>query len=99
MKYYLCKYVPPRADFLATLSENEKRLAGEHVAFMNDLLNKGVIVAHGPVIDKAGNYGLSIYQLADDLDISTITSKDPIVMSSIGHYEHYPMLGLTVRGN
>ena len=25
MKYYLCKYIPPRADFLATMTADEKQ--------------------------------------------------------------------------
>ena len=77
MKYYLCKYIPPRADFLATMTADEKAWMKQHGAFLDDLLEKGQIVAHGPVMDPSGGYGVSLYQIADDQDIAKITSEDP----------------------
>lgn len=98
MKYYLCKYIPPRDDFLATMSDDEKRWMTQHGAFLDDLLESGVIVAHGPVMDPAGGYGVSIYRIDDDQDIASFTSRDPIVENGVGHYEHHPMLHLKARG-
>lgn len=97
MKYYLCKYIPPRDDFLATMSDDEKTWMAQHGAFLDDLLEKGVIVAHGPVMDPAGGYGVSLYRIADDQDIVSFTSRDPVVMNGAGHYEHHPMLHLKAR--
>ncbi|WP_421507691.1 YciI family protein [Erwinia rhapontici] len=94
MKYYLCKYIPPRADFLATMTEDERDLMQRHGAFLNDLLSKGLVVAHGPVIDEQGGYGVSLYKIPDNQDISTITAEDPIVKGGVGHYTHHPMLHL-----
>lgn len=98
MKYYLCKYIPPRADFLATMTENEKNWMGQHGAYLDRLLGEGKIVAHGPVMDPAGGYGVSLYQIADDEEIEALTSRDPIVQNGAGHYEHHPMLHLKFRG-
>lgn len=98
MKHYLCKYIPPRPDFLATLSADEKTWMGQHGAFLNDLLDKGVVVAHGPVIDPAGSYGVSLFQIDDEQDIAAITSQDPIVQNGVGHYEHFKMAQLKARG-
>jgi len=50
MKFYLCKYIPPRADFLATMTAEESKWMKQHGDFLNNLLDKGLIVAHGPVI-------------------------------------------------
>jgi uncharacterized protein YciI len=97
MKFYLCKYIPPRADFLATMTAEEKKWMKQHGDFLNNLLDKGLIVAHGPVMDPSGGYGVSLYQIADDQDIATITSEDPIVKNGAGHYEHHPMLPLKSR--
>lgn len=98
MKYYLCKYIPPRADFLATMSADEQALMQQHGSYLNQLLERGVAVAHGPVIDEAGGYGVSLYRIDDDQEISALTSEDPIVKHGLGHYEHYTMLHLRVRG-
>jgi len=97
MKNYLCKWIPPRSDFLATLSEHEKALMAEHGAFLNDLLEKRIIVAHGPVLDEEGGYGVSLYCIADDEEIGAFTSQDPFVTHGLGHYEHFVMPHLTSK--
>ena len=97
MKHYLCKFIPPRIDFLATMTAHEIVLMKQHGDFLNELLVKGIIVAHGPVIDPAGGYGLSLYKVSDDQDMKAMTSSDPIVKNGVGHYEIYPMLHLRTR--
>jgi uncharacterized protein YciI len=97
MKYYLCKFIPPRADFLATMSADEREWMGQHGVYLNKLLDVGLIVAHGPVIDGTGGYGVSLFQIPDDQDVTALTSADPIVKNGVGHYEHYTMLHLTAR--
>ncbi|MBP2851357.1 YciI family protein [Dickeya oryzae] len=97
MKNYLCKWIPPRADFLATMSAEEREWMGQHGVFLNKLVDQGIIVAHGPVIDDGDGYGVSLYQIADDEDIASFTSQDPIVKNGVGHYEHYVMLHLVSR--
>lgn len=98
MKHYLCKYIPPRVDFLTTMTADEKAWMKQHGAFLDDLLEKGLVVAHGPVMDPAGGYGVSLFRIPDDLDIAAITSQDPLVKNGAGHYQHHPMLHLKVRG-
>ncbi|MCF9021706.1 MULTISPECIES: YciI family protein [Pseudomonas syringae group] len=98
MKFYLCKYLPPRADFLATMTDIERALMAQHGAYLNELLDKDVIVAHGPVMDEQGGYGVSLYQIDDDQEVDDFTSHDPLVRQGVGHYEHYPMLHLKARG-
>lgn len=95
MKYFLCKYLPPRADFLQ--SPEEGAWMKQHGAYMDALLEQGIIVAHGPVMDPAGGYGVSLYQIAEDQEIGTYTSQDPIVLNGAGHYEHFPMHHLRSR--
>ncbi|WP_158178293.1 YciI family protein [Pseudomonas viridiflava] len=98
MKFYLCKYLPPRADFLATMTDIERALMAQHGAYLNELLDKDVIVAHGPVMDEQGGYGVSLCQIDDDQEVDNFTSHDPLVRQGVGHYEHYPMLHLKARG-
>ncbi|MGB8664729.1 MAG: hypothetical protein WCD24_08215 [Serratia inhibens] len=54
-------------------------------------------MAHGPVIDEKGGYGVSLYQIPDEQNIAAITAEDPIVKNGVGHYEHYSMLHLKAR--
>jgi uncharacterized protein YciI len=97
MKFFLCKYIPPRPDFLATMSPEERALMKRHGNYMNDLLAQGLIVAHGPVMDPAGGYGVSLYQIGDEQDIAAFTSQDPVVKGGVGHYEHFAMPSLRSR--
>jgi uncharacterized protein YciI len=98
MKYYLCKFLPPRADFLATMTPEEVDLMKRHGAFLNDLLDKGIVVAHGPVDDPAGGWGLSLYQVADDVDVKALASQDPMVTAGGARYDVLPMRHLRSRG-
>ncbi|APP78671.1 YciI family protein [Xanthomonas hortorum] len=98
MKSYFCKYIPPRSDFLSTMTEEETSLMQQHGAFLDQRLAEGLILAHGPVIDDTGGFGLSLYQIADDQQIADFTAQDPMIQNGIGHYAHYPMLHLKVRG-
>lgn len=80
------------------MSAEERGWMQQHGAYMDGLLEKGVIVAHGPVMDPAGGYGVSLYQIADDGDIAAYTLQDPIVKNGAGHDEHYPMPRPRSRG-
>ncbi|MCR8958783.1 YciI family protein [Variovorax sp. S2] len=97
MKYFLARFLPPRADFLATMSPDEVNLMKEHGAFLNDLLQKGVVVAHGPVADPAGGWGLSLYQVEDGQDVRALAQEDPMVRSGGACYEIFSMPHLQVR--
>jgi len=80
------------------MSPNEKDLMKQHVVFMNELLDKRLIVAHGPVDDPAGGWGLSLYEVGDDQDIVAMTSDDPMVTNGGARYEIHRMRHLRARG-
>lgn len=98
MKAYLTKWVPPRDDFLKTITEHEKELFQQHAKWQSDLREARQIVAHGPVVDPAGGYGVAIWEIEDSADITELTAQDPIVQGGVGHYEHFPMLQMRARG-
>jgi uncharacterized protein YciI len=98
MKAYLTKWVPPRDDFLATITEREKELFQQHGDWQTGLRETGQIVAHGPVVDPAGSYGVAIWEIQDDADIAALTAQDPIVRAGVGHYEHFAMMQMRARG-
>jgi len=98
MKHFLCKFIPPRPDFLQTLTSAERDLMQAHVLFMDELVAQRLIVAHGPVDDPAGGWGLSLYEVPDDHDVAATTSQDPMVTAGGARYEIYPMRRLTARG-
>ena len=99
MKYFFCKFFPPRKDFVKTMTPDETKLFREHGAYLQGLLETGKVVAHGPVMDPAGGFGLSLFGIADDEDINALTAGDPMIMAKVGAcYETYPMMSLRARG-
>ena len=68
MKAYLTKWVPPRADFLPTITKREEDLFRQHGDWQNGLRETGQIVAHGPVIDPTGSYGVAIWEIDDEAE-------------------------------
>lgn len=100
MKHYLCKFIPPRVDFLATMTADEREWMKQHGRYLDQLLEQGLVVAHGPVIDPkdpSGGYGVSLFRIADEQDIAALTSADPIIQNGVGHYEHHAMLHIKSR--
>ncbi|WP_240043858.1 hypothetical protein [Erwinia persicina] len=55
MKNYLCKWIPPRDDFLSTLAPAEMKLMQQHAENFNNLLEQGFIITHGPVNNDIQN--------------------------------------------
>ena len=97
MKAYLTKWIPPRADFLQTITDEEKALCQQHGDGQTELRKTGQIVAHGPVVDPAGPYGVALWEVEDAADIAALTAEDPIVKAGGGHYEPFPMMQLRTR--
>ena len=99
MRYYFCKFFPPRTDFMKTMTPEEARLFKEHGAYLQGLLEQSKVIAHGPVMDPAGGFGVSLFGLEDDEDINALTAGDPMIKAQTGaRYEAYPMMGLRARG-
>ncbi|QDL93753.1 hypothetical protein FDP22_15440 [Paroceanicella profunda] len=97
MQCYLCKFIPPRDDFLATMTPPEQDWMSQHGAYLDDLTARGIVVAHGPVMEPSGGYGVSLWRIAEGEDIAALTAGDPIIRNGVGHYEHFPMLSLKSR--
>lgn len=100
MPYFLCKLTLPRADFVATMSDGEKRVMKAHGDYLQSLAELGSIVCHGPVDDPKGGWGLSIFDVDGLASVQQLTASDPIILDDIGaRYEILPMNGLRMKTN
>ncbi len=93
MKYFFCKLMPPRADFVQTITPAEGQLMQEHGAYWREMMDRGLVAAFGLVADPNGAYGVGILTLADGGDdVQALTSADPTIKAGVGfRYEIYPM--------
>ncbi len=91
-KHFFLKLNPPRATFAQDMSAEERHIMQQHVIYWTDLMNRGLVVAFGPVIDPAGVYGVGIVQADDPHQVSELIAHDPA--NGLNHYEFHPMLAV-----
>ena len=88
-KYFALYLLPSRPDFAQTMTEDERSIMMKHVAYWTELMNKGKVVAFGPVLDPKEVYGLGIIAVEDEQEVREFISNDPA--ATINRYEYFPM--------
>jgi uncharacterized protein len=88
-KYFALYLLPSRPDFAQTMSEEERGIMMKHVGYWSELMNKGKVVAFGPVMDPKEIYGLGIISADSEDEVKEFIASDPA--SAINRYEYFPM--------
>lgn len=86
---YFLKLNPPRPSFVMDMTEAEKEIMHRHVAYWMELLDKGIAIVFGPVMDPAGGYGAGVVSVDDEEQLKQIITGDPA--NGLNHYEYHPM--------
>ncbi len=96
---FVYKLIPPRASFASDMSDDEKAVMAEHVAYWTTLFESGRVVVFGPVLEPTGGWGLAVVQ-ADNIDeVRAMAENDPAVKTGMCTFELGTMLpGALVRG-
>lgn len=95
MPHFFLRLVPPRPTFLTDMREEERRLMGEHAAYMAREMAAGRVLAFGPVADPKGAFGLAIVEVPSTAAAETMTLADPAITAGCGFsYEIAPILQL-----
>ena len=80
------------------MTDAERQLMHEHVAYWTSLAEKGLAVLFGPVLDPAGPYGIGIVEVDKEEDVEAVKSNDPVMRSgSEFRYEVFAMPRAIVR--
>ena len=70
----------------------------EHVVYWSEFIEKGKVLALGPVDDPKGMWGLGLFDVADEAEIRSLTSNDPVIKAGLGFvYDILPMPRLTLH--
>jgi hypothetical protein len=94
----LLRLIPPRPTFIQDMTEQERNMMGEHVAYWTRLLADGVAIAFGPVADPKGPWGVGLVEVTGAESLAAIETGDPAILAGAGfRYEVLPMLRATVR--
>jgi uncharacterized protein len=88
---FLYQLLPPRRTFAQDMSPAEADAMQRHVAYWQDLLNRDVALAFGPVLHPEDPWGLGLLDLDDEQAARAIGDGDPAVASGTCTYEVVPM--------
>ena len=88
---FLYRLLPPRPRFAQDISEAEAGVMQRHVGYWQDLLDRRVALAFGPVLDPDEPWGLGGLEVPDEQAARAIGDRDPAVKSGVCTYEVVPM--------
>lgn len=97
--YFLCRLIPPRTDFMTTMTADERGIMQAHVGYWSDKVATGNALVFGPVADPKGGYGIGIISVADIPEMEALRDADPAMQSGIGFsYDILPMPRVVFAG-
>jgi hypothetical protein len=86
---YFLKLNPPRQGFAMDMSDEERSIMLRHVTYWKTLLDDGIAIVFGPVMDPRGGYGAGVVSVENEDQLKQIIAKDPA--NGLNNYEYYPM--------
>jgi len=91
-KYFALRLNPSRADFIQTMTEEEKLIMQQHGAYWRQYMEQGKVIVFGPVLDPNAVYGLGIMAVDDEQEVKDFIAGDPA--NKINSYEYFSMLAV-----
>ena len=89
MPHYFLKLNPRRPTFAQDMTVAERAIMLQHVAYWTELMNKGLVVVFGPVMDPKEVYGMGVVEVEAEEQLRELIKNDPA--TTINRYEYYPM--------
>jgi hypothetical protein len=97
--YFLCRLLPPRPDFMQTMTADERAMMGRHVGYWTGKIASGNALVFGPVADPKGGYGIGIIRVASTDEMTALRDADPAMQAGIGFsYDVLSMPRIVVAG-
>jgi uncharacterized protein YciI len=88
---FLLRIEPVRKDFsVYTMTEAERPILGQHVAYLNSLLAAGTLTFAGQAFDPKGLFGIIVVKAADSDAASAILNGDPTIKNKLFRGEVIP---------
>jgi uncharacterized protein YciI len=94
-KYFYLKLIANRPTFAQDMTPEERNIMMQHVAYWRDLMDRGFVIAYGPVMDPKGVYGVGIVEVDTEGQVDSFIANDPAVQ--INRYEAYPMMAVVPK--
>ncbi len=71
------------------MNDNERAIMQKHVTYWAELLEKGIAIAYGPVLDPQGAYGVGVLCVNSDEHFQQVIADDPA--NGLNKFEYAPM--------
>lgn len=88
---------PPRTNFAATMTDEEKSVWSEHAARLKRMLADGTLILAGPTLGPI-NTGIGVFEAEDEQAAQAIVDGDPIAISGLARLELRPFRASFLRG-
>ena len=88
MPHYFLKLIPPRPTFAQDMTDEERAIMQQHVAYWGALMSKGKVVVYGPVMDPAGVYGMGVVEAETEQELIDFMKNEGIKIFDNGVYTH-----------
>jgi uncharacterized protein YciI len=88
---------PPRENFAATMTDEERAVWAEHFARFQRLLAEGVIILVGPTLGEV-NTGIAVFEAPDEATARRVMAEDPVLAGGYARGELRPFRVSLLRG-
>jgi uncharacterized protein YciI len=88
---------PPRDNFAATMTDEEKEVWGVHFQRFQRMLAAGSLILVGPTLGEQ-NTGIAIFDAPDEDAARTIMEDDPVIVGGFARGELRPFRVSLMRG-
>jgi len=88
---------PPRDDFAATMTDEERAVWGVHFERFEQMLADGSLILVGPTLGS-NNTGLAIFEAPDEAAARRIMDDDPVIAGGFARGELRPFHVSLLRG-
>src|SRR5690242_21095674 len=96
---FFCRLIPPRPDFMVTMTPDERGIMQAHVGYWSGKVATGHALAFGPVADPKGGYGIGIIKVSSLAEMEALRQADPAMQAHVGFsYDVLPMPRLVMAG-
>lgn len=96
MATFLYRILPPRADFVATITEAEMAVMGRHFGYLQTLHAAGRLRFVGRA--ENGDFGLVVFEAADEAEARAVAEADPAVVEGLMRVEVHAFRIVDVDG-
>jgi uncharacterized protein YciI len=88
---------PPRENFAATMTPDEREVWRVHFERLQRLLREGVMILVGPTLGTL-NTGIAVFEAPDETTARRIMEEDPTISSGYARGELRPFRVSLLRG-